>query len=73
MEFEAAKKAANANITLSRNNIMLFRFHNDTYYEYDTMLNYPALVYANPKRRDCHKLLPEYEEILKKMPFYPNP
>lgn len=72
MEFEAAKKAANANITLSRNNIMLFRFHNDTYYEYDTMLNYPALVYANPKRRVCQKLLPEYEEILKKMPFYPN-
>ena len=73
MEFEAAKKAAEANIPLDRDNILLYRFKsNNSYHEYDTMLNYPALSYTNPSRRVCQQLLPEYEEVLKEMPFWPK-
>ena len=73
MEFEAAKKAADANIPLNRNNILLYRFSsNNSYHGYDTMLNYPALSYTNPSRHACQQFLPEYEEVLKEMPFWPR-
>ena len=50
MEFEAARKASHAHIPLKRENILLYRFHEGKYSAYDTMLNYPAMSYANPKR-----------------------
>lgn len=71
MEFEAARKAADAGISLSRENILLFRFGEDGPRTYNTMLNYPALAYANPSRTSVEKQYPEYREVLEQMPCWP--
>ena len=71
MEFEAARKAADAGISLKRENILLFRFKEDGPHTYNTMLNYPALAYANPSRTSVEKQYPEYREVLEQMPYWP--
>lgn len=69
MEFEAIKKASEANIPIKQENILLFNVNKAKQGSYDTFRAYPSLTFINPSRSISND---EYIEILKDMQCFPE-